>query len=122
MLGEANLEGVVEKPFQARFERGRIVEISEGKDAERLKGFLNFSENGARTLAELGINSNQRIPRNLTGTRIDMAIAGHVHLGLGRKDYIGGNAGGLTHLDLLVREATLFLNEEMVLKDGKVYI
>ncbi len=122
MVGEANLEGLVQEPFKIHIERGRIVEISEGKDAKRLKDLLDILEEEARTLAELGVNSNQRIAKRLTGTRLDMAVAGHIHLGLGRNDHIGGKSRGETHLDLLVTWATLLLDEKPILKDGNFSI
>ncbi|MFH1335326.1 MAG: aminopeptidase [Candidatus Zixiibacteriota bacterium] len=122
MVGEANFEGLVQEPFKIHFEKGRIVEISEGKDAKRLKDLLDTLEEEARTLAELGVNSNQRIPKRLTGTRLDMAVAGHIHLGLGRNDHIGGKSRGETHLDLLVTWATLLLDEKPILKDGNFNI
>jgi leucyl aminopeptidase (aminopeptidase T) len=122
MVGTADLEGIVEEPFEVHFEKGRIVKISEGKDARRLKNLLDTSEKEARTFAELGVNSNHKIPKRLTGTRLDDAIFGHVHLGLGRNDHIGGKTRADTHLDLLVTWATLRLDGNAILEDGDLKI
>jgi len=118
MVGEANLQGLIEEPFKIYFEKGRVVKISEGKDGSRLKRLLDSVEDEARTFAELGVNSNHKIPKRLTGTRMDDAIAGHVHIGLGRNDHIGGNSRAETHLDFLIPWATLYLDGNAILEDG----
>jgi len=122
MVGAANFEGLVEEPFEIHFEKGRIVKISGGKDAKRLKDLLDTLEDEARTFAELGVNSNHKIPKIFTGTRIDNSIAGHVHIGLGRNDHIGGNSRGKTHLDVLVTWPTLLLDGNPILEDGNLKV
>lgn len=122
MVGGADFQGLVEEPFEIHFEKGRIVKISEGKDARRLENLLDTFGEEARTFAELGINSNPRLPKKLKGTRADNAIAGHVHLGLGRNDHIGGNSRGESHLDVLVTWATLILDGNTILEDGRLNI
>jgi leucyl aminopeptidase (aminopeptidase T) len=122
MVGEANLQGLIEEPFKIYFEKGRVAKISEGKVGSRLKRLLDTAEDQARTFAELGVNSNHKIPKSLTGTRMDDAIAGHVHIGLGRNDHIGGNSRAETHLDFLVPWATLYLDGKTILEDGNLKI
>jgi leucyl aminopeptidase (aminopeptidase T) len=122
MTGEPRLLGLVEEPFEIHFEKGRVVKISEGKDARRLKTLLDTSGDEVRTFAELGINSNHKVSKKLTGTKFDSAIAGHVHFGLGRNDHIGGNSRGNIHLDLLVTWATLLLDGNIILEDGSLKI
>ena len=122
MVGAPEFEGLVEEPFKVFFEKGRIVKISEGKDARRLKNLLDTLEDQARTFAELGVNSNHKIPRRFLGTRTDNAIAGHVHIGLGRNDHIGGKSTADAHLDLLMKWATLLLDGKPILEDGVLRI
>jgi len=122
MVGAANFEGLVEEPFEIHFKKGRIVRISGGKDARRLESLLNTLEDEAKTFAELGVNSNHKLPKRLVGTRTDNAIAGHVHIGLGRNDHIGGKSAAETHLDLLLTWATLLLDGEPILENGNLKI
>ncbi len=122
MVGAADLEGLVEEPFEVHFEKGRIVKISEGKDANKLKSLLETLEKEAKIFAELGVNSNHRMAKQLTGTRTDNAIAGHVHLGLGRNDHIGGKTKGKAHLDVSVTWATLLLDGKSILEEGNIKI
>jgi leucyl aminopeptidase (aminopeptidase T) len=122
MVGAENFEGLVEEPFKIHFEKGRIVRISGGKDAGRLERLLETLEDEAKTCAELGVGSNHKIPKKLVGTRIDNAVAGHVHFGLGRNDHIGGNSRAKTHLDVLVTWPTLLLDGKAILENGKLNI
>ena len=79
---------------------------------------------GVTTLivAESSANSNHTIPRRLLGTRTDNASAGHVHIGLGRNDHIGGKSSADAHLDLLMKWATLLLDGKPILEDGVLKI
>jgi leucyl aminopeptidase (aminopeptidase T) len=122
MVGTEDLNVLVEDPFEIRFEKGRIVSISGGKDASRLENVLNTIGDEARTACELGVNSNFMVPKKLRGLRDDMAIGGHVHLGLGRNDHIGGKSTGEAHLDLLITWATLLLDGTPILEDGVLKI
>jgi leucyl aminopeptidase (aminopeptidase T) len=122
MSGEPKLVGVIEEPFKMNFEKGRIVNISGGKDAMRLKNLLDAVGEEAWGFAELGVNSNHKISKRLTGTKRDDAIAGHIHIGLGRNDHIGGQLKGNTHLDLLITWATLLLDGKPILEDGNLKI
>lgn len=122
MVGEPNIEGLIEEPFEVTFKKGRVIKISGSKDGRRVENLLNTLEDEARIFAELGVNSNHKIPKNLTGTRLDDAIAGHIHFGLGRNDHIGGNTRAKTHLDFLIPWATLQLDGQTVLEDGVLKI
>jgi leucyl aminopeptidase (aminopeptidase T) len=124
MIGEADLVGLVQDPFEIHFKKGRIVKITEGRDANRLKDFLDAHPLGkeAQTFGEFGINSNHKIPKKLTGNRTDDVIAGNVHLGLGRNDHIGGNSRVKLHLDVMVTRTTVLLDQTPILKDGKLMV
>ena len=122
MIGTEELEALVEEPFEIRFKKGRMESISGGKDARKLENLLNTLEDQARTFSELGVNSNFMIPKKLWGSRMDMAVGGHVHIALGRNDHIGGASRAETHLDLLVTYATLRLDGDLILEDGVLKI
>jgi 2,5-dihydroxypyridine 5,6-dioxygenase len=122
MMGTEDLEALVQEPFEMRFKKGRLVSISGGVDARRLENLLGTVEDQARTFAELGVNSNFMVPKKLRGSRLDMAVGGHVHFALGRNDHIGGQSVGETHLDFLVTWATLVLDGETILEDGVLKI
>ena len=117
-LGTPDFEALVQEPFEIKLEKGRIVAISGGRDARRLEGLLASLEDQARILCELGVNSNFMVPKKLRGSRLDMAVGGHIHMGFGRNDHIGGALKAESHLDLLVTWATLLLDGETILENG----
>ncbi len=122
LVGAANFVGPVQEPFQIHFEKGRIVKISGGRAGRRLENLLNTLSEEVRNFGELGVNSNHKVPKKLVGTRSDNWIAGHVHLGLGRNDHIGGKTKAEMHLDVLVTYATLLLDGNPILQDGNLKI
>jgi leucyl aminopeptidase (aminopeptidase T) len=122
LVGAVGFEGLVEEPFEIHVEKGRIVKISGGKDAKRMKSLLDTLEDGARTFAEMGVNSNHRIPKKLQGNRTDNSIAGHIHIAFGRNDHLGGNSRVRTHLDVLLTHPTLLLDGKPILEDGNLKI
>ena len=122
MMGTEDLESLVQEPFEMRFERGRLVSISGGSDGRRLENLLKTLEDQARTFAELGVNSNFMVPKKLRGSRLDMAVGGHIHFAVGRNDHIGGKSAAETHLDFLVTWPTLILDGKAILEEGVLKI
>jgi leucyl aminopeptidase (aminopeptidase T) len=122
VLGAANFEGLVEEPFEIQFKKGQVVRVSGGKDAKKLQTLLDGLEDAARTFAELGVNSNPKIPQQLLGMRMDNSVAGHVHIGLGRNDHIGGKSATEAHLDLLLTWPILLLDGKPIVENGKLLI
>jgi 2,5-dihydroxypyridine 5,6-dioxygenase len=122
MVGMAEIEGRVEDPFEITFEKGRLVKISGGKDGKKLKSLLDILGEEGRRFAELGVNSNPFAPKKFVGGRLDLAIAGHVHIGLGRNEMIGGNLKANCHFDLQMTWATLLLDGKPILEDGNLKI
>jgi leucyl aminopeptidase (aminopeptidase T) len=121
-LGTSDFEALVQEPFEIKLEKGRIVSMSGGRDARRLDGLLATLEDQARVLSELGVNSNFMVPKKLRGSRLDMAVGGHIHLGFGRNDHIGGELKAENHLDLLATWATLLLDGETIVENGVLKI
>jgi leucyl aminopeptidase (aminopeptidase T) len=116
--GNEQFEAVVQDPFELKIAKGQITDISGGRDGRRLEGLLASIEKEARTFAELGVNSNFFVPRKIRGSRLDMAIGGHIHLGFGRNDHIGGKSKANNHLDLMMTMATLILDGKTVIEEG----
>ena len=58
------------------------------------------------------------VPKKIRGSRLDMAIGGHIHVGFGRNDHIGGETKANNHLDLMMTMATLILDGKTVIEEG----
>jgi len=117
-VGTEDLEAVVQEPFELKFKNGRVVSISGGKDGRKLERLLASVEKEASMFAELGVNSNFMVAKKLRGSRLDMAIGGHAHLGLGRNEHIGGKNKGDNHLDVMMTTATLILDGKTIIEEG----
>ena len=69
MVGEPSIEGLIKEPFKVYVEKGKVVKISDGPDAQKLKNLIDIVGPEALNFAELGVNSNHKIPKTLTGTQ-----------------------------------------------------
>jgi leucyl aminopeptidase (aminopeptidase T) len=116
-VGAEDFEEIVQEPYELKFRKGQIVSISGGRDARKLEAIL-AAEKAARAFAELGVNSNFFVPKKLRGSRLDMAIGGNAHIGLGRNEHIGGKSKANNHLDLSMVNATLILDGKTVVEEG----
>ena len=76
MVGMAEIEGLVEDPFEITIEKGRLVNISGGRSGKKLERLLDALGADGRQFAELGVNSNHLIANKFFGGRLDLAIAG----------------------------------------------
>ncbi len=83
------------------FRDGKVVAASAAKNEEFLIKMLD-SDDGSRTLGELGIGTNAGIQRHVRHILFDEKIGGSVHLALGRAyDENGGTNKSAIHWDLI---------------------
>jgi len=108
---------VFKQPIRCVVKSGKVVEIDGGEDAERLRKIAATDEN-ASNIAELGIGTSHTIPRIFRATRRDGAIAGTLHIAIGRNNDIGGTTWSQVHHDGLMDRPTVKLDGEVVLRDG----
>jgi aminopeptidase len=105
-----------------RFEQGRIVDASAGRNEQFLIEMLDVDE-GARRLGELGIGCNPGIRRHMKNTLFDEKIYGTVHLAIGNGfPFLGGKNVSTIHWDIvkdLRNGGELYADGELVQKDGE---
>jgi len=131
---ETSAEGVIRCSFpvvtagreiadiRLRFERGRVVEASAGREEAYLLSALE-TDPGARTLGEFAFGTNFDITRFTKNILLDEKIGGTIHiaLGAGYPDTGSVNQSAI-HWDLIcdLREGgTVTVDGEVVLRDGK---
>jgi aminopeptidase len=84
-----------------KFESGRVVDASAERGEEFLIGLLDTDE-GARTLGELGIGTNYAIDRGTREVLLDEKIGGTVHMAVGAAyPESGGTNESAVHTDLV---------------------
>jgi len=110
--------GLLKEPLTVTVRDGKLQSIS-GADADKL-GILLENENNA-TLCELGIGTNYAA--RLTGIILEDEKAYHtVHIAFGTNIGFGGTNQAGCHMDGIIKNPTLYLDDLLVLKDGEFQI
>ena len=110
--------GLVTEPVRITVKKGGAVKVDGGEAAERFAAQLEYVGPAARTVAELGVGTNDRAV--LTGKILeDEKILGTVHIAFGNNASMGGSVDVPFHVDGIVLKPTLTLDGEPLLIDGK---
>jgi leucyl aminopeptidase (aminopeptidase T) len=109
--------GLSEPPAELTVARGHITGAAGGLGPAYLERLQAHGELGTN-LAELGIGTNEQAM--LTGNMLeDEKILGSAHVAFGASAGIGGTVSVPIHLDVVVLDATLELDGEPVLDNGR---
>jgi aminopeptidase len=96
VIGGREVSGV-----HLKFEGGRVVDASAERGEEFLVALLDTDE-GARTLGELGIGTNYGIDRGTREVLLDEKIGGTIHMAVGQAyPESGGTNESAVHTDLV---------------------
>lgn len=119
---------LIQEPIYLTVERGRVVEITGGDEAQKLLDMLRDGERkpfgeGCRVVCELGIgtNPNARLQGNVL---TDEKVMGTVHIAIGHNalaSYGGQNRAPL-HLDGVIGGPTLVVDGEMLIQNGRYLV
>jgi len=113
--------GLIGEPIVIRVENGLAVEISGGKEAEKLNQLMEKHGPKARNIAELGIGLNPQAL--LTGVVIeDEKVQGSIHIALGDNSTFGGTVEVDSHLDGVITNPTVTIDGEQIIKQGKLLL
>ena len=100
---------------------GFAKKITGGKLAELLKKQLDSAGKNARNIAEFGIGVNSSA--KLSGILLeDEKVMGTVHIALGNNITMGGTVNVPLHLDGVIKKPTVYMDEKLLMKDGKLLI
>lgn len=114
-----------------QFEKGKVVKAKAQVGQKAMERILN-SDEGARSLGELGIGANYKIKSAMKNTLFDEKIGGTIHLALGRSYAekrggapVGGNES-VIHWDIVKnmrpKGSQLLIDGKPILKEGKFTI
>lgn len=110
--------GKLDEPLRVRVEGGKLKEIT-GPGAEKL-GILLANDRNA-TLCELGIGTNHAA--RVTGIILEDEKAYHtVHIAFGTNIGFQGTNKADCHMDGVILNPTLYLDGQLILKDGEFVI
>jgi leucyl aminopeptidase (aminopeptidase T) len=117
----AGIGKIEDKPITIRVENGLAVEITGGREADQLRAMVEKLGDPARNLAELGVGTNYMA--TITGAILeDEKVAGTVHLALGNNVSMGGTVNVGFHVDGIITQPTLTIDDKVILDKGEMKI
>ena len=106
--------GLLEQPLEVKVKDG-VLQSIQGKEAEKLEILLRNRNNA--TLCELGIGTNYAA--RLIGVILEDEKAYQtVHIAFGTNVGFGGNNQADCHMDGIIKNPTLYLDDKLVMLDG----
>jgi leucyl aminopeptidase (aminopeptidase T) len=112
---------IEEKPIRINVEDGFASRIEGGIEASRLTDMLEPMGKMAYNVAELGIGTNDKAI--VTGAILeDEKVMGTVHIALGNNISMGGTCDVGIHLDGVILEPTVTIDDRLIMKKGILMI
>jgi leucyl aminopeptidase (aminopeptidase T) len=123
IVGNVRLMGygiIREEPVTIEVENGNVVNIKGKNAAEYLKNTLkSFNDKSAYNLAEFAVGLNPA-SRSYATNLEDLGKLGFGHHGIGSNYAFGGKVVAPCHIDIIYSEASLEIDGNLILDNGKV--
>lgn len=115
--------GRIDHPIRLTVQDGRIVDVSGGRDAWRLRQHLERygDENAAMFPTEASVGLN-RMAQVVGSQREDKNIFGAMHFGLGTNSDVGGTVQSNLHMDGVVLQPTLYVDGAKRIERGRFLV
>ena len=115
--------GVIREPVTFRVEAGFVSSIEGGEQARLLDDLLAAQDDEwVYNLAQFAFGLNPDCVE-FTGEMLnDEGINGTVHVGIGTSANLGGTISAKTHFDAICREPTVWIDDEVVVRDGTLEV
>ncbi len=117
----------VQEPIEFTIREGRVVDIRGGLDAMLVRDYMaSFSDPRAYAVSHIGWGLNQKARWDYLATgqpTLGMdgrSFYGNVLFSTGPNTEFGGTNDTPCHLDLPMRNCTLYLDDELIVKDGDI--
>jgi aminopeptidase len=113
--------GMTATPISIVIRDGFAAEITGGAEARQLEKLLSPHGEAGRNVAEFGIGTNDKAI--LSGIILeDEKVQGTIHIAFGDNQSMGGTVRVASHLDGLVKEPTVWFDEQKIIEDGRLLI
>ncbi len=101
--------------------KGFAIEITGGEAANKLLSLMQPLGKLAFNVAELGVGTNDKA--QVVGNVLeDEKAIGTVHIAFGDNKSMGGTIRVASHLDGVIMEPTVYVDDEIIMKDGNFLI
>ncbi|MFQ6617522.1 MAG: aminopeptidase [Fidelibacterota bacterium] len=119
--GSMGNTGLIRKPIRMIVKNGFAIRIFGEREARIIRRQIRGFGKMARNIAELGIGTNYRA--KISGNVLeDEKVMGTIHVAIGNNVSMGGTVNVNCHLDGIVRDPTLYIDDKLILKNGKLMI
>ena len=118
IIVDASIGGIgkVDKNIEIDVKNGFITDVIGGKVANKFKKSLKNKL--YKNIAELGIGTNYKA--KITGNVLeDEKVAGTCHIAFGNNRHFGGKIDVPFHVDVVVKNPTIYADGLVVMRDGK---
>ncbi|MEQ9716486.1 MAG: hypothetical protein ABGF52_13295 [Candidatus Asgardarchaeum sp.] len=114
--------GLIKEPITITVEDGLVKKIEGGKEADILRDILleiNENDKNIYNIGEIGIGMNSR--SKLRGRMLeDEGCMGTMHIGIGSNITWGGVINSNNHLDLVIKDPTIRVDDVVLVLNGKI--
>ena len=117
----------IRDPIEFTIREGRIVSIKGGLDAKLVSDYMaSFSDPKVHAISHIGWGLNQDAQWSCHATGVPgigmdgRAFYGNVLFSTGPNTELGGTNDTRCHLDLPMKGCTLYLDDELIVKDGEI--
>jgi len=113
--------GLLPKPLIMEVSKGYVTRIAGGPQAAQLKRITKPFGKPAMNIAELGVGTNYKA--KVTGLVLeDEKVMGTVHIAIGDNASMGGKVRVQSHLDAVLLEPTLIVDEKKIIERGRLLV
>jgi 2,5-dihydroxypyridine 5,6-dioxygenase len=112
---------IQDKPITVSVEKGRIVSIEGGKEAEALRKHLaSKGDDNVYNIAEIGVGLNPEC-RLMGSVLEDEGVLGTAHIGVGSSMTLGGKVSARGHEDLVIWDPCIEADGRVIQKGRELF-
>lgn len=113
--------GLLKNPITIQVTDGYAEKITGKSEAKKLVKMFDKVGRDARAVAEFGIGTNYKA--KIIGQILeDEKVMGTIHIAFGNNVSMGGNINVPSHLDGLIKKPTVFLDDVMIMDEGRLLV
>ena len=117
----AGIGKIHSQPIKVVIKDGYAVEFSGGAEAKELESALIKFGKAGMNVAELGIGTNHEA--SVSGNILeDEKVMGTIHVAFGNNISMGGTCNVGIHIDGVVTQPTVFIDQKKIMENGKLLI
>jgi leucyl aminopeptidase (aminopeptidase T) len=121
LLVDGSIAGIgkLDTPMLLTVEQGRLVRAEGGEAGEKLLQMLGDGD--GRLLGEFGIGTNDKA--RITGVVLeDEKVYGTIHVAFGSNNTFGGSIAAGVHIDCVVKQPDVYLDEQPIMQKGRLLV